>query len=155
MVRPRPKVTHVKEESRLTSDVPVALAVSDAMSDGMLTETPTDRQSCWSGGGITSQHPAFVSGSKRRQETHSLAKGNTGSELLGRAGRDHALRDALDEGVGRAQALIVGRGARGDCSRLSNAVDDAVSMPSGKVSWILGERDGRVALGTHQVGGAP
>lgn len=92
---------------------------------------------------------------QEKEGTHSLAEGDTGGELLGRAGRDHALRDALDEGVGRAQALVVGRGARGDSGRLPNAVDDAASMSWKEVSCMLASETDRVALGTHQVGGAP
>ena len=42
------EVTHAKEESVATSEVALALAVSEAMSDGMLTDTPTDWQSCGS-----------------------------------------------------------------------------------------------------------
>jgi hypothetical protein len=133
MVPLRPKVTHVNEESMATFEVAVALAVSDARSDGMLTETPTD----WQSYGSPCQRTAFASCSKRRKETHSLAKGDTGSELLGRASRYHALRDTLDEGLGRAQALVVGRGARGDSSRLPDAVDDAVPIPSKEVSCLL------------------
>jgi hypothetical protein len=145
MVPLRPKVTHVNEESMATFEVAVALAVSDARSDGMLTETPTDWQSYGSVAATAVSAHSFRVVQKEKKGTSSPAEGDTGGELLGRASRNHALRDALNEGVGRAQALVVGRGARGDRRRLPNAVDDAVPITAKRsaVCWRAKGREWR------------
>lgn len=57
---------------------------------------------------------------------HSFAKADTGGEVFWGARRNHALRNALNEGFGRAQALVVGRSAGSDGGRLTDAVDDTV-----------------------------
>ena len=59
-----------------TSEVAVALAVSDARSDGMLTDTPTDWQSCESGEAKDVSTPSLgvVPCSKRKRELTASPK---------------------------------------------------------------------------------
>lgn len=149
MVPLRPKVTHVNEESMATFEVAVALAVSDARSDGMLTETPTD----WQSYGSPCQRTAFASCSKRKGELTASPKATPVAS---------SSAEQVETMHCETPWMKVSEEHRHWLSDEAHEVIAAVCpmqlmtlyQHPQRRQLFAGEREGGMALGTHQVGGA-